>query len=292
VTPQRLRRLTLNPLEHPQGRSQISAASGLVCTHGRAWVVGDDEQHLASFNSRTAPGELHRLLPGDLPADNAERKKRKADFETLLWWPETQSLVALGSGSAPNRERGVAVPISNLAAPQVFNLAPLFEPLREQLGRINIEGAFCWQEHVLLLNRGHAQGGPNAVARYRSADVAQLMQGRLDRLAPQSLQTFDLGAIGNAQWGFTDGTALPDGSGWLFWAAAEASANSVADGVVRGAALGWVNAQGQLAAWRQLDVPHKVEGIDIQQRTEGLWVFMVTDADNPREASWLLGMKW
>jgi hypothetical protein len=291
VTPHRLRRLTLDPGDHPEGRQHISAASGLVCAHGRAWVIADDEQHLASFAHPTAPGTLHRVLPGNLPAKKSRRKKRKADFETLLWHSNSRSLVALGSGSAQGRDRGVVVSVTGTFSPRVVNLAPLYEPLRDELGSINIEGAFYCRNQVLLLNRGHAKGIANALVRYTRSDFDGLLKGKQERVLPKAVQTLDLGTIDGAVWGFTDGCALPDG-GFLFSAAAEASDNSVADGTVLGSALGQVDAQGRLQSLHPLHVPHKVEGIDVQRHRHRLWVFMVTDADDAAEASWLLSAQW
>jgi hypothetical protein len=291
MTPHRLRRLTLDPALHPEGRAHISAASGLVCKQGKTWVIGDDEQHLACFHNAGSPGDLHRLLPGDLPTGKAARKKRKADLETLFWWPASNALVTLGSGCAAGRQRGVAMGLDQPCV-HSFTAQPWFEPLRERLGGLNIEGAFVWQGHVVLLNRGHANGGVNAAAGWRFSDFEALMAGNHQRTPPRWLREFDLGTINGTAWGFTDGKALPDGSGWLFSAAAEASDDSVADGQVLGAMLGRVNARGEIQAQRRLDAPHKVEGIDMQQRTDGLHVFMVTDADDPTEASWLLSARW
>jgi hypothetical protein len=288
VTPQRLRHLTLDATKHPEGRAHISAASGLVCAAGRAWVVADDDQHLASFVHISAPGALHRLLPGDLPLAKADRKQRKADFETLLWWPATQHLIALGSGSAAGRNMGVMLGVNALHAPRHFSLAPIYEPLAQRLGSINIEGGVVLNDRLLLLNRGHAHGAPNAVASYRISDFEALLAGCGHAITPIALTEMSLGTLDGATWGFTDACALPDGSGWLFCAAAEASQDSVADGDVLGTALGWVDATGRLQALRQLTVPHKVEGIDVQQHADALWVFMVTDADDPAEPSWLL----
>ena len=71
ITAHRLRQLTLNPAHHPRGLPHLAAASGLVCAHGRAYVLGDDEHHLAVFRDRHSPGQLHRVRSGHPPADAA-----------------------------------------------------------------------------------------------------------------------------------------------------------------------------------------------------------------------------
>ena len=112
LSPRILRQLTIDPASYPRGLSFLTAASGLVRHQGRFYVVADDEQHLAIFDSATAaPGRLIRLFEGDLPASPKERKALKGDLEALLLlprmpdWP-SGALLALGSGSRPNRNAG------------------------------------------------------------------------------------------------------------------------------------------------------------------------------------------
>ena len=83
----RLRALTTHAQPGADASRPLSAASGLVCHRGRAYVVADDEQHLAVFSDATTPGRRFRLLAGGLPAAVAARKRRKADLESLLLFP-------------------------------------------------------------------------------------------------------------------------------------------------------------------------------------------------------------
>lgn len=287
---ERLRRLALEPHGHSRGLGHLSAASGLVCTGGHAYVVADDEHHLAVYGHRSRPGTLYRMLDGDLPASNAARKRRKPDFEVLLPWHGC-ALMALGSGSQTSRDRAVIVPLDAHGKPRggnrVIDLRALYEPLRECLGRINIEGAFVAGDTLHLLNRGHPSGASNVVLHYRLADVIDWMEGRRPGVAMQRVRPFDLGHIDGVALGFTDGAALP-GGGWVFSAVAEDSRDSVADGTCRGAVVGTVSAGGHLQSLRRLATPDKVEGIDVQLRAEGLALFMVTDPDDPQQAAWLL----
>lgn len=291
----RLRRLTLDAQDHPRGQPHFSAASGLVCGFDRVYVIGDDEQHVAIYRDRASAGRLHPLLDGDLPLDARDRKRHKADLESLLWLPQAASLVALGSGSTPRRERGVRLVLSRQGEPQgagqPFDLAPLYQPLRARHGAINIEGAFAADDAVMLLNRGHPNGAGNLLLRYRLQDFVSLMAGeRRSAVEPQSVQAFDLGQLDGVALGFTDAAALPDG-GWIFSAAAEDSADSVADGTCCGSVLGRVAADGRLLALHPLGIRDKVEGVDVLQQPGGLAVFMVTDADDPTQAAWLLSAR-
>jgi hypothetical protein len=287
---ERLRPLTLDPHSHPRGQAHLSAASGLVCAHGRAYAIGDDEHHLAVFHDLDSPGALHRVIAGDLPLAKAARKRRKPDFESLLWLPAPSLLLALGSGSRAQRERGFAIALGADGAPRLpaepFDLAPLYAPLREQLGEINIEGAFVLGDELVLLQRG--QGGSASLAlHYALADALGLIGGRRAALRPRSMRPFALGAIDGVALAFTDGAALP-GGGWVFTAVAEASDNSYADGPCRGSAVGVVAADGRLLWLRRLAGTEKVEGVAAQADAQGIAICMVTDADDPAQASWLL----
>jgi hypothetical protein len=112
--------LLINPADHPRGKAYLSAASGLVRVRQRLFVVADDELHLAMFEEPSsaadspapAVGTLLQLLDGKLPKDAGKRKKAKPDFECLAALPPLPgcpagALLALGSGSRPNRETGV-----------------------------------------------------------------------------------------------------------------------------------------------------------------------------------------
>ncbi len=115
LRPKRLRTLTVTG--HPRGQPHLSAASGLVCAHGRVYVMADDEHHLAVFRDRRSPGRLHRVFAGNLPHEMEARKKRKPDVETLFLLPSAKvggddALIALGSGSRKNRQVGVAMALS------------------------------------------------------------------------------------------------------------------------------------------------------------------------------------
>jgi hypothetical protein len=286
-----LRTLTIDPLQHPRGQPHLSSASGLVCANGCVYVVADDEHHLAVFRDRASAGELHRLFAADLPDDQKARKRRKPDLETLLWLPLRHALAALGSGSRPNRNTGALVPLGAggepLAEVASFDLQPLYEPLRAALGEINIEGAMLLGEEFVLLNRGVAGGSDNAAAHYPLQALLDAIDGRLHALAPVLIRRYTLGQIDGVPLAFTDAAALP-GGGWVFTAVAEDTDDSYADGRCSGSVVGAVDAGGALAATHRLDALLKVEGIAVRVDGQGMHLCLVTDADDPAQASQLL----
>lgn len=286
-----LRHLTIEPQRHPHGQPHLSAASGLVCANGRAYVVADDEHHLAVFRDRASPGELHRLFDGDLPAGKKLLKRRKPDLETLLWLPMRRALVALGSGSRPNRNTGVLIPIGADgepgAAARHFDLQPLYAPLRAALGEINIEGAMLLGDEFVLLNRGVVGRSDNAAARYPLRVLVDAIEGGALAVQPASIRRYALGRIGAVALAFTDAAALPEG-GWVFAAVAEDTSDSYADGRCSGSVVGVVGADGDVVTIHRLDVLLKVEGIAVRQDDSGTTVCMVTDADDPAQSAQLL----
>lgn len=282
-----LRELTV--AGHPRGQAHLSSASGLVCRDGRVWVVADDEQHLAVFDDRHAPGRLHRLRPGDLPHDKAARKRRKADLEVLLSlpgappWPHG-ALLALGSGSRPNREAGSLVTLDargDVASVRALDLRRWYAPLHDRIADLNIEGALLLGDRIVLLQRGHQARPLNAALHFDRDEVLALVAGEADaapRLREQ--RNYALGEADGVPLCFTDATPLPDGR-WLFTAVAEATDDPYLDGACGAAAVGLVDAAGRLEVVHRLAMPHKVEGIAARLRDGAIDLCLVTDADDP-----------
>ena len=290
-----LRELTLDSRLHPRGAHHISAASGLVCAYGRVYVIADDEHHLAVFSDLRAPGQLHRFAPGNLPRQKRARKRRKPDMETLLRVSSPSgsegALVALGSGSRPNRQVGAVIELSASGRPlektRRFDLTPLYGPLRDVLGALNIEGALVINGELLLLNRGVAGDASSAVARFALNDLFRLIHGHPADVKPISVRRYNLGVIDGVSLAFTDGAAMPEG-GWVFTAVAEDTDDSVADGHCKGSAVGVIDARGDLVGVRRLKSLEKVEGIDLRVTATGADLCMVTDSDDPSKSSRLL----
>lgn len=291
-----LRSLRALALAGPPGF--VSAASGLVATPRQIAVVADDELALALFDcASTAPGTLHPLLGGELPTAPAERKAAKPDFEALLALPpDTRrphgALLALGSGSRPNRSRGAWVALDAGGAlagsARSVDLAPLHALLRGALAdELNLEGALIAGGELLLLQRAHRERLRNTILAFdASAFVAWLDGGALPAL--QHLRHVDLGAIAGVPLGFTDGAALPGGR-WVFSAAAEDTADAYADGASVGSVLGLMGADGRVLRQHALTSRYKIEGVTIAaQRADAVDLLLVTDADDRCQPAQLL----
>ncbi|NRF68175.1 hypothetical protein HLB44_14370 [Aquincola sp. S2] len=295
LKPQLLRALTLDAATHPRAQPHVSAASGLVCHAGRVFVVADDEHHLAVFDDASAPGRLLPLFEGALPADATERKRVKPDCEALLQLPPWGAaphgaLLAWGSGSRPQRERGALLRLDRAGAPagaaEVIDLSGLIAPLRERYADLNLEGALLLGESFVLLQRGTQAGSPNAALHYRAHDLRALLDGRIHTLAPLDEVRYDLGRLDGLALGFTDAAALP-GGGWAYTAAAEDTDDPYLDGACAGSVIGLVNAQGRLGTQWRLAGHDKIEGIAVQADGRRLWACLVSDADDPARAACL-----
>ena len=305
-----IRTLALDPAQHPRGQAHLSAASGLVRVRQRLYVVADDELHLGVFDDSAAPGAegadlapgtLVRLLEGDLPHDKSKRKKAKPDLETLAQLPPLPgcpagALLALGSGSKPQRETGVLVALDVHGAPNgrmaCVDLAPLYAPLRKRFDDLNIEGAFVLSGELLLLQRGNQGNARSACIRYDWNLIAPWLAGLSPKPpSAKSVQLMDLGDVDGVPLGLTDGTALQGGA-WAFSAVAESTNNSYHDGACVGSAIGIVAPDGQLHQLHRLAGAPKVEGLAAQRVGTGPgseWVFtLVTDPDAPATPAQML----
>ena len=305
--PTRLGALWIDPAQHPEGRVHLSAASGLVRSGKSYFVVADDELHLGVFDDTLTagtpppPGNLLRLLEGDLPKDPVQRKKAKPDLETLALLPPLPgcvggALLALGSGSKPNRETGVLVALGGPGKPNgrmaQVDLKPLYAPLRKRFSDLNMEGAWVSSGELLLLHRGNKNDDRSACIRYDWNLVAPWLAGLQPQPpAAKSVQVIDLGSVDGIPFSLTDGAGLPDGE-WMFSAVAEDTSDNVTDGTCVGSAVGIVGVDGQVRLMLGLQGAPKVEGIAVQREANDWVVTMVTDPDDATVASQWLSVRW
>jgi hypothetical protein len=258
-----VRKLALAPGAHPRGLAFLSAASGLVRVRDRFYVIADDELDLAVFDvGGVAPLRLIRLVEGELPAAPKKRKALKPDFEALLVLPASDAsphgaLLALGSGSRPNRWTGAIAGLDEQGevrgAVRVIDLAPLYGSLGGHVDALNIEGAFISADAALVLLQRSKARGAGAAIRFDLEEVMAWLAGRrVEALSPRAVRRYDLGAMAGVPLAFTDGAALANGS-WVFSAVAEDSDSSYDDGSCLAAAIGIVDRDGTLRSLQRLE---------------------------------------
>jgi hypothetical protein len=276
----------------------ISAASGLVKVNNLLYVVADDEHHLGVFSTdHMGPGELVRLFDGTLPDHAKKRKAKKPDLETLLLLPTFTgyphgALLAMGSGSRPNRDMGVLLGLDALgdinSTPRLIDLSLLYDAIRAEVVDLNIEGAVIAGGRFILLQRGNKAGANALIACELDSFIDDLAIHNAPRfrVAPE-VCAVELGDIDDVPLCFTDAAGLPDGN-LLFTAAAENTDNSFDDGACSGSAIGIVDANGNVVTIERLDQPYKVEGVSATIDADGIQLLLVTDADDASKPACLL----
>jgi hypothetical protein len=289
ITLHKRRDLTLAAGSAPGRPSYLSAASGLVYVQSRLYVIADDEHHLGVFGAdHVAPGTLIELIPGALPKRPKPRKKQKPDFEALVRLPPFGpyphgALLASGSGSRPNRMRGVILGLGHQGevrgTPRTIDLSWLLGPLTSVCA-LNIEGMSVLGDELWLFQRGNKGDSFNAVFRFSLADALErLLSAQPAALDPYTTVPVDLGAVDGVPLSFTDAAALPTGE-VVFSAVAEDTDDSYRDGACVGTALGVLSSAGELRWVDTLEERHKVEGIHATLTGRHIDLLLVTDADD------------
>jgi hypothetical protein len=298
ITVAEIRALNIAAATSTKRPLHLSAASGLVCVGSTIYVVADDELHLGVFSKDLPkPGRLVRLFEGVLPDKKAARKRMKPDLEALTLVPPFENfphgaLLALGSGSRPNRGRGALVALDSdgivLGPPRELDMYPVLVSLHEAFDELNIEGAVIASDELRLIQRGNKGQADNAIISYSVWDaLAGLQSSKSDPIKPTAINRVDLGYISGVPFCFTDATALANGD-MVYCAVAEDTEDAYRDGPCIGAAIGIVSHDGQLLSMQQLDRPHKVEGISAQENGDVLDLLLVTDPDDAEIPALLL----
>lgn len=282
-----------------EGRpAHLSAASGLACSGRYLYVIADDELHLGVFPaSARKPGRLIRLFDGELPQKPKPRKRHKPDLEALTLLPPCVghphgALLALGSGSRPNRRGGALLAIDargkTAEVAQPCDLSGLLAPLEDRFAKLNIEGAVVLEGELCLLQRGNRDARQNALIRFPLSPLLHALGCGLTlaALPPLAVHPVDLGEVDGVPLCFTDAAALPGGD-LVFTAVAEDTGDNYHDGPCSAAAVGIVTRQGVVRRLHRLDQPHKVEGVHAAVSGNRIDLLLVTDDDDPEVAACL-----
>jgi hypothetical protein len=290
-----LRDLELEEASAPGRPAHVAAGSGVVRRGDHAYVIGDDELFIAVYClSDPAPGRLERVLGGELPADDDERKSKKADLEALTALPPFEdhpfgALFGIGSGSGPGRDRGFvwALAADGTLRGEVHevDLAPLYDRLRDEIGALNVEGCSVMGDTVWLLHRGNDGETGNVVAELSLEDVMGSLRAdlRIDAHELARICSYELGELKGVPLTFSDATPLTSDL-LVFTASAEGE-----DGAIHGSVIGTLGTDGRVQRLRAIDRRWKVEGVHASVDTGVLDLLFVCDQDDPETPSPLLG---
>jgi hypothetical protein len=297
VTPEQLPPLELRPMRDLDleqvsgGPSHLSAASGVVRRGVFAYVIGDDLLDLGVFDlSGAARGRLRQVL---------EAGDGKPDLEALTALPPFGNspfggLIGLGSGSKKSRDRGFywsfAADGSLDGDPREVDFKPLYDRLRDELGKINIEGASVFADRLWLFHRGNKGDAPNTVVELALEPLFESLAGDLvvDSEELLEVRAYELGDLDGTDLCFSDAAPLFDRL-VVFTASAEVDSDDDAeDGTIRGSVVGTIDAQGKVHRLRQIDRRWKVEGVHASVDTGVIDFVFVCDQDDPAIPSPLL----
>jgi hypothetical protein len=299
-----LRTLALDHSSHEHRHAHLSAASGLVQVDDWIYVVADDENHLGIFNyHNNENGILQRLFSGDLPLTLEERKAKKPDLEVLTLVPPSKkypqgALLGLGSGSKENRAQGIIIPFDNQGRLEekleIINLTALYQQLKQEIGKLNIEGAVIINEDMLLFQRGNKKNKVNASIRfpleqfyqYVVSSNKEVTEHGPTRKLEVKITHYTLGEINGVPLCFTDASPLPNGE-VIFTAAAENTSDAYLDGACLGSAIGVINSNGALHSMHSIDKVIKLEGVQAKIIHNKIHLLLVTDADDETTAAQL-----
>jgi hypothetical protein len=247
----------------------ISAASGLIESHGKFFVVADDENFLAIYDQRTQIGQVSQVFNEILPNEKALRKKNKHDIEALVLLPQQNKLLLVPSGSTPARQRGAIMSQAGQFENEVsFHL--LFSQLTKEFSEINIEGGVVIGDELYLFQRGNGPKNQNGII------ILNLTAFLSNQKLKLKILPIDLGTHKGINLSFTDATVA--GTKILFLAVAEDSNSTYLDGQVVGSVLGMMNPSGEILCTTPLATSSKPEGLCYSSSEKCFYV--VTDDDN------------
>jgi hypothetical protein len=262
----------------------VRAASGLAVLGDRLIIIQDDAAFLAIVDGEQVDAVA-------LPAGAGGRRRFEVALGNKLDKPDLEAclvddgeLLAFGSGSLAVRER--LARWSPASGATFVELSALYGRVRDAVGGVlNIEGAARVGDELWLFHRGNTgpgDPGPSVVRLAFAGFRAHLAGAAVPDV--RAVDRYDLGHIAGVALGFTDATS--DGEHVLFVAAAEASADAIADGAVLGSLLGVIDRDGvRCAPLVGLDgLPLKVEGLAlVPGRRDRAWVTVDPD-DTARPA--------
>ncbi|MDQ3751485.1 MAG: hypothetical protein M3333_01135, partial [Actinomycetota bacterium] len=272
----------------------IAAASALLRVKNQLLVLSDDERQMAIFEDGShEPGTLIKVMEGDTPSSPDQRADHKPDFECMAHFEafgrfEHGAILALGSGSAPDRDRATLLELTSDGRPgsdfEIVDLGPLYDHLRADIDDLNIEGGAVVGDVFRLMQRGNGPDGRNARVDLDAVAVrSALVEG--DTLQPDavlSIEFYDLGQLKGVPLCFSDASPLPDGR-MVFIASAEADDGNV------GSSIGLLDPDGSLELNEPVDHNLKLEGLAADVGEDGrVHLLMVSDADDPDKASPLM----
>lgn len=145
--------------------SNFPSGSAINYHDGKLYLIGDDANNMLVLDEDYQETNSIQLF------DYSEKripKTLKTDFEAavLVNISDKIYLLALGSASGSEREKGMLIPLASGEAgfqkPQTFSYAAFIDSVKlKGIPEINIEGATLIGDHLILSNRGNITNQEN-----------------------------------------------------------------------------------------------------------------------------------
>jgi hypothetical protein len=216
----------------------------------RVYIVGDDSPFLFVLDLASLKlVDQIRLFGSGNAKQGRIPKLLKPDLECLtqLEINGQNHLVALGSGSTPDRNKSYIISLpagdGKTARIEQRSLEDLYEAIQanhDMLGDdvLNLEAAAATSDKLLLLQRA-TRGGPNLLLSFPKPDFVSYLTGSRKNLPDYEVISFYLPKLSGLDSHFSGAFVYHN---YLFFSASvENTADAILDGEVLGSFVGWID---------------------------------------------------
>jgi len=249
----------------------LGAASGLVYTENKIYVVNDNSSYLYQYSFAT-----EKTTKIELTTDAQENieKKNKPDFESITL--ANNQLYIFGSGSGAKRNQLFTYHLKTGEIAE-RNIQLQHDSLQKKFGvsadDYNIEGVVYYNQKTYFFQRGNGPKAQNGIF---------IMN---DATKEASYHPIELPELKGVKATFTDAVLVENAI--YFLAAAEKSESTYLDGEVTGTIVGKLNPETLSIDYTQkISDTHKFEGITLYKKTsDSLEFLLCEDSDSEQEES-------
>lgn len=246
-----MEKFELSPLFTVEG---ISAASGLVYSDDKLYIISDSSSYLYEYDSIAE--KLNKIALVENAQENIV-KKDKPDFESITL--KDEKLLILGSGSTATRNARIAFDLKSKEV-TIESLNDVYSLIKSQHAitdsELNIEGCIVDNETVYYFQRGNGAQGKNGIF-FTKDSIGK---------PKYAFVTFDLPTIHSVSTTFTDAILVEDTI--YFLATAEDTNSTYGDGEILGSSIGTIDIKTMsLQSYFQISQKHKFEGLTLYKKT-------------------------
>lgn len=227
----------------------IPSASGIEIVDSQIFIIGDDSNLLFVLDASYKILKTSTIYNSPDSINGKIAKNLKLDFEalTIVEFDNRKLLLAFGSGSKINREKGVIIDCQAGEIIQEFSLGEFYDTLKSKLQntrKLNIEGLAADVEQIYLLHRGNVSR-ENLVISLKIDSFFKYISTQKGAIPSFQIFNLELPSIHNVLSGFSGACKIPMSNYLLFTASVENTANEIDDGETFGSFIGIVDIETQ-----------------------------------------------